>query len=111
MRVLADINDNHFESSPRAPYFRELVTTADAIVASTPKMAEIVRTYTDKPVSVARDPYEGQRGAVRFAPPHLSWLRRFLGASGADVRPTLLWYGYPTNLDTLAVLKDQLLPL
>lgn len=111
VRVLADINDNHFESSPRAPYFRELVTTADAIVASTPKMAEIVRTYTDKPVSVARDPYEGQRGAVRFAPPHLSWLRRFLGASGADVRPTLLWYGYPTNLDTLAVLKDQLLPL
>jgi len=111
VRVIADINDNHFENSPRAPYFRELSTTVDAVVASTPKMAEIIRTFTSRPVSVARDPYEGQRGRVRFAPARLSWWRRFLGLSGTDVRPTLLWYGYPTNLDTLAILKDQLLPL
>lgn len=111
VRVLADINDNHFENSPRAPYFRELATSADAIVASTPKMAEIIRTYTDKPVTVARDPYEGHRGKARFAPPRLAWSRRLLGASGINVRPTLLWYGYPTNLDTLIVLRNQLLPL
>ncbi len=109
--VIADINDNHFEESPRAPYFRELAVTADAIVASTPKMAELVRRYTVKPVSVARDPYEGQRGEVRFEPARLSWWGRLSGASGPDVRPKLLWYGYPTNLDTLLVLRDQLLPL
>lgn len=111
VRVLADINDNHFESSSRSSYFRELASTVDAIVASTPKMAETIRTYTSKPVSIARDPYEGQRGEPRFSPARLSSFRQFLGASGADVRPTLLWYGYPTNLDTLLVLKDQLLPL
>ncbi len=111
VRVIADINDNHFEGSPRAPYFRELALTVDAIVASTPKMAEIVRHHTSKPVSVARDPYEGQRGEVRFEPPRLTWWGRFSGASGPDVRPKLLWYGYPTNLDTLLILRDQLLPL
>lgn len=111
VRVIADINDNHFESSPRAPYFRDLAVTVDAIVASTAQMAEIIRKYTSKPVTVVRDPYEGQRGEARFEPARLSWLRRFLGASGDDVRPKLLWYGYPTNLDTLIVLRDQLLPL
>lgn len=111
VRVIADINDNHFENSPRAPYFRELVVTVDAIVASTPRMAEIIRGRTSRPVTVARDPYEGQRGEARFEPRHLSWPRRILGASDADVRPVLLWYGYPTNLDTLAILRDQLLPL
>lgn len=111
VRVIADINDNHFENSPRAPYFRELAVTVDAIVASTPRMAEIIRRYTATPVSVARDPYEGQRGDVRFEPARLSWWGRFSGSSGPNVRPKLLWYGYPTNLDTLLVLRDQLLPL
>ena len=111
VRVIADINDNHFENSPRAPYFRELALAADAIVASTPKMAEIVRRYTTRPVSVARDPYEGQRGEARFELARQSWWGRLSGASGPDVRLKLLWYGYPTNLDTLLVLRDQLLPL
>jgi SAM-dependent methyltransferase len=111
VKVIADINDNHFESSLRAPYFRELAMTADAIVASTPKMAEIITSYTPRPVTVVRDPYEGRRGEARFEPARLSLSRRLLGASGVDVRPKLLWYGYPTNLDTLIVLRDQLLPL
>lgn len=111
VRVIADINDNHFQDSPRASYFRELAATADAIVASTSKMAEITRGYTAQAVSVVRDPYEGQRGEARFEPARLSSWRRLLGASGAEVRPKLLWYGYPTDLDTLLVLRDQLLPL
>jgi len=111
VRVIADINDNHFENSPRAGYFRELAMNADAIVASTPKMADIIRSRTERPVAVARDPYEGQRGDARFEPPRLSWWGRLSGASGLEVRPKLLWYGYPTNLDTLMLLRDQLLPL
>lgn len=111
VRVIADINDNHFEGSPHAPYFRELAMNADAIVASTPKMAEIVRRNTARPVTVARDPHEGQRGDARFEPARRSWWGRLSEASGLDVRPKLLWYGYPSNLDTLMVLRDQLLPL
>lgn len=111
VKVIADINDNHFESSPRAPYFHELAMNADAIVASTPKMAEIIRRHTARPVTVARDPFEGQRGEPRFEPARMSWWGRVAGAAGRDVRPKLLWYGYPTNLDTLIVLRNQLLPL
>ncbi len=111
VKVIADINDNHFENSPRAAYFRELAVAVDAIVTSTPMMAQTVRRYTGKPVMLARDPCEGQRGEPRFAPPRMAWWPRLTGASQDASRLKLLWFGYPTNLDTLLPLKDQLLPL
>ena len=116
-KVIADINDNHFENPARAAYFRALASAADAIVASTPQMAEIVRRYSAQPVTLARDPYEGERGEPAFAPSRpswwkkLSWWTKLTAASAADVRLKLLWFGYPTNLDTLHLLMEQLLPL
>ncbi len=110
-KVIADINDNHFENSPRAAYFRDLVSAVDAVVSSTPAMAQVVRRFTGKPVSIARDPYEGRCGEPRFAPSRPSWWRKVTGTAGDAGRLKLLWFGYPTNLDTLAPLKDQLMQL
>ena len=110
-KVIADINDNHFENPARAAYFRALASAADAIVASTPQMAEIVRRYSAQPVTLARDPYEGERGEPAFAPSRPGWWKKLTAAPAADARLKLLWFGYPTNLDTLPLLMEQLLPL
>lgn len=111
VKVIADINDNHFENPARADYFRALANAVDAIVASTPQMAQVVRRYSAKPVTLARDPYEGERGEPAFAPSRPRWWQKIIAGPVDGARLKLLWFGYPANLDTLALLMEQLLPL
>jgi glycosyltransferase involved in cell wall biosynthesis len=86
MRIIADYSDDHFLDPARGPGYRAMAAAADAAVASTPGLAEVLQAHTPVRVSVVTDPVEGERGEPR--------------ASIASP-PRLLWFGHPLNLDTL----------
>lgn len=93
IKVVADYCDDHFSQPVLGPAYRTLAAAADAVVASTPGLAEIVRAHTARPVSVVTDPVEGERGEPR-------------AVTGRPAR--LLWFGHPLNLDTLPFGLHQL---
>jgi hypothetical protein len=63
--VLADFSDDHFADPVRGEAYRALANAVDAVVASTPELAEVLRQQTRVPVSVVIDPVEGERGEPR----------------------------------------------
>lgn len=72
----------------------KLLRSADRVVASTPPLAEAMRSLGAADVTVITDPYEGPRGAPVWAPQR--------------DRLKLLWFGHPSNLDTLQGLLSEL---
>jgi hypothetical protein len=93
IKVIADYSDDHFASPHLGSVYRALANAADAVVASTPALAEVLKTQTASPVSVVSDPVEGPRGEPRVA---------------VARPPRLLWFGHPLNLDTLRFGLPQL---
>lgn len=93
-RVLFDLCDDHFDTPQLAETYFRLCEAADAIVASTPEMAAVIRQHTGREASIVEDPYEAPAGEPTFAP-QADCLR-------------LLWFGHPTNFDTLADLLPKL---
>ena len=91
--VLADYSDDHFSNPALGDTYRALANAVDRVVASTPGLAEVIARHSTTPVSVITDPVEGTQGEPR-AP------------SAAPLR--LLWFGHPTNLDTLQYALPQL---
>jgi hypothetical protein len=99
VRVFADFSDDGFREPLRGPYFRGLANIADAVVASTEGLAAILREETAAAVHVVTDPVEGERREPAVREP-------------GTARPlNLLWYGHPTNLDTLDLGIPQIAPL
>jgi len=100
-RVLADFSDDHFVHPQFGPFFNSLVQLADCAVAPTPGLAELLQEAGARRVAVVTDPVEGMRGepAVRDVG------SRPVSAS-APLR--ILWFGHPTNLDTLRFLLPSL---
>lgn len=91
-KVIFDVCDDHFQSPELGGCYRALAGLADEVVCNSPQMAAAVAPYARQPATVIEDPYEGPRGEPRFAP-------------GEVLK--LLWFGHPTNLDTLeAALGD-----
>lgn len=86
VKVIADYCDDHFLHPVLGPMYRAIANAADAVVASTPGLAEVLKANTPMPVSVVTDPVEGRRGEPR---------------PGIGRPPRLLWFGHPLNLDTL----------
>ena len=84
--VLADYSDDHFSNPALADAHRALADAVDRVVASTPGLAEVIAQHSATPVSVVTDPVEGTKGEPRE--PGAQPLR-------------LLWFGHPSNLDTL----------
>lgn len=87
IKVLADFSDDHFAHPALGTAFRALANLADRVTASTPQLAEVIGEQTPVPISVITDPVEGPRGEVH--------------AGRAPESPALLWFGHPSNLDTL----------
>jgi hypothetical protein len=81
--VLAAMCDAHFDN----PVNIALARIADRIVVPNRAMAEEVRRHFGVAPALIEDPYEGPRGAPRFAP--------------ADPL-RLLWFGHSANHDTIA---------
>jgi hypothetical protein len=91
--VLADFSDDHFADPVRGEAYRALANAVDAVVASTPELAQVLRHHTRAPASVVTDPVEGERGEPRV-----------------PARPPfrLLWFGHGSNVDTLQPAMQQL---
>lgn len=86
--VLAAMCDWHFDN----PINRKLSRIANRTVVQTEMMAAGVRQHFKIEPAIIEEPYEGPRGAPRFAP-------------AATIR--LLWYGHSSNLDTLGAGLEQ----
>jgi hypothetical protein len=87
IKLATDFCDNHF-NRPAGPLHKALAEAADAVVSSTPMMAEAISAVTGRESALIPDPYEGPFGLPRFSP-----------VPGQPVK--LLWFGGLTNLDTL----------
>lgn len=94
VRVLLDLCDNHFENPRLGPHLRKMVAAVSGIIASTAKMAEIIRDHTGKDSMVIGDPVEGSRGGPAFEP-RFPFLKT-------------LWFGHPTNLESLMKIMPEL---
>lgn len=92
-RVIFDVCDDHFDSPFRDTYFT-LCRVADDIVASTPTMADVIGNRTGRRARIIGDPFEAPHGEPRFVP-------------GARLK--LLWFGHPTNFDTLVAMMPKLI--
>jgi hypothetical protein len=89
IRLVVDLCDNHFNRPPTGDLHRALIAAADAVVASTPMMADAIARETGSQSTLVPDPYEGPGGTPRFSP-----------LAGQPLK--LLWFGGRTNVDTLA---------
>lgn len=96
-RIVLDICDNHFDHPQYGPHFHHMIDLADALVASTPAMAEVIRAKTGRETAIIGDPVEGRRGTPRCE---------------FDRTPVqLLWFGHPTNIESLFSLASRLLAM
>jgi hypothetical protein len=94
IRVVADFCDDHFVNPALGPVYRMLLNAADAAVASTPGLADVLREHGQSQVTVISDPVEGVRREVA--------VRDFTRAPVSAEQPLrLLWYGHPLNLGTV----------
>jgi len=89
-RVVFDLCDDHFHTPQLEVTYRRLAAVADRLVASTPDMAAVIERETGQRAVVVSDPYEGPAGEPCFSPAHQ--------------RLRLLWFGHPTNFDTLTAI-------
>jgi glycosyltransferase involved in cell wall biosynthesis len=99
VKVIADFCDDAFDDRQRGTFDIGLASSVDAVVASTPALAEVLRTLTHAPVTTITDPVEGERGEPRV--PAVLASREPLG---------LLWFGHPSNFDSLMAGLRELEP-
>jgi len=89
-RIIIDFCDNPFTSNLEMKFVEKILSMADLVTTATPQMAAIVKLHTSVPIEIIPDPIEGIAYDPAFFP--------------SDPLK-LLWFGQPTNFDTL----DQLL--
>lgn len=86
-RLVLDMCDSHFDNPEVGAYHKKLCEISDAIVASTPEMARVIKQESGKDAVVIGDPYEGKRGNPKCDP--------------VMSKVKLLWFGHTSNLDAL----------
>lgn len=94
-KVIVDLCDHKFESEVDGKHYREMTERADSLVANTIEMAAAIRAKTNRESVVIGDPYEGPKGE-----PEWNWQ--------PGRRIEAVWFGHPSNLDTLKALLQQL---
>ena len=95
-KVVMDICDDHFDTVFRDTY-RLLCKIADGITASTTMMAEVISRRAGRTAQVIGDPFEAPLGEARFQP--------------EPGRVRLLWFGHPSNFDTLSAMMPSVVKL
>jgi hypothetical protein len=102
-RLVLSIADDHFDNPHWRDFYAEFLPQCAAATTVSERLADMLRKYTSRPVHVAPEPVEGNRGAPhaiaarRLAAP-LAWLGRKVGLTTDLWRVRLLWYGHPANL-------------
>lgn len=112
-RVVFSIADDHFDNPDFRGFYAEALPECRAVTTVSERLAETLAKFTARPVRVAPEPSEGERGApqafvTRKPPAPLAWLARRIGLSSDLWRVRLLWFGYPANLPPLLELIPAL---
>lgn len=106
--VIADVNDDHFNSpqSAIADYWQNLVRLTDVIITGSSTMAERVKQFSNAPTIVIEDPLESPTGEIRiFQRPSAgqALLQNLVSRRGwFNQRLQLVWYGNSMNWPDLA---------
>jgi hypothetical protein len=112
-RVVFSIADDHFDNADFRDFYTQVLPDCLAVTTVSENLAQSLRRLTSRPVHVAPEPSEGERGApqafiARKPPAPLAWLARRIGLSSDLWRARLLWFGYPANLPPLLALVPRL---
>lgn len=92
--TVADFCDDYFGHNHRmGEHFRVMALQSDAISVSTPLLAKRVTEVTSRDATVIADPYEGPRGAAKWAP-------------GRQLQ--VLWFGHYLNFPGLQKSLDAI---
>ncbi len=83
--TIFDVCDNHYDHPEYGRHYRDMSATADQVVCNTDQMALAAAPYCQRPPIVIQDPCEGPPGEFRGLPDN----------------PKLLWFGHPSNFDSL----------
>ncbi len=114
-KVVADINDDHFNHPTRSEYWHNLVAGVDAVTAGSPAMAEVVRRYCSKPFFVVGDPLGSPAGAPAVFKRPEGVAQRLLGAVLSRYFPPrrlkLIWYGHPTNWPAMSDWAERIVSI
>jgi hypothetical protein len=94
VRVIFDVCDNHYDHPRHGAHYREMSALADQVVCNSPEMAKVAGPHCAAPPVVIEDPFEGPRGEPRYAP---------------GERLKLLWFGHPSNLDSIPQAVEELI--
>lgn len=84
-KVLYDVADNHFDGD-KGQHYRDMIALADVVTTPTVSMRDAIQRHTGVTARVIYDPYEFPQEPARFNP---------------NGPMKVLWYGSPTNLDSL----------
>lgn len=112
-RAVFSIADDHFDNRDFRDFYTEALPDCLAVTTVSENFAQTLRRLTSRPVHVAPEPSEGERGApqafvARKPPSPMAWLARRIGLSSDLWRARLLWFGYPANLPPLLELIPEL---
>lgn len=112
-RVVFSIADDHFDDAHFRDFYSAALPQCRAVTTVSERLAQTLRKLTSRPVHIAPEPTEGERGApqafvARKPPAPLAWLARRAGLSNDLWRVRLLWFGYLANLPPLLELLPQL---
>lgn len=112
-RVVFSIADDHFDHPDFRDFYAQALPDCLAVTTVSENFAQSLRRLTSRPVHVAPEPSEGERGTpqafvARKPPAPLAWLARRIGLSSDLWRARLLWFGYPANLPPLLELIPAL---
>src|SRR5262249_3564140 len=93
--VVFDICDPRIDPSTElGARNRRMAQAADRVVTSTPALAKLLHAVIDRAPAVISEPYEGPKGEPRWNPD--------------PIRLNAVWFGHPSNIDTIALSLDEL---
>lgn len=91
--IVFDVCDDFYEDARLGAHYRRMTALADRVVCNTQPMAASAQPFSRTTPVVIEDPYEAPLGTPRYAPG--DWLN-------------LLWFGFPSNLDSLHAVLPEL---
>jgi hypothetical protein len=86
VKTLFDLSDDRL-TEWSGSHLQRMIDQVDAVVTASPMLQDIVRRHANKDSFVVGDPFEGLKGEARWSP--------------RGPRLKALWFGHPTNLESL----------
>ena len=96
--VVADVNDDHFDSPDVGAHWKSVVTMADLCAVGSAAMAQTVARHSSKPSVVVGDPIGSTKGLARvYADRHSGFAARLFRSNPLR----LVWFGTLNNVPAM----------